>query len=58
MKENMNEVVKNTEEMERLTKEIEDTDVLDLCDEGVKIEKLSISDSVNTIKKSFLESME
>lgn len=53
MKENMKEVKENIAEIERMTKEIENTDIFDLSDEGVKVEKLSISDSVKSIKKSF-----
>jgi len=55
MKENLKEIKENIAEIERMTKEIENTDVLDLSHEGVKVEKLSISESIKTIKKSFFE---
>lgn len=54
MKEKMKEIKENIAEIERMTKEIADTDILDLSNEGVEVEVLSVSDSVKSVKKSFL----
>ena len=54
MKDHIKEVKENTAEIERMTKEIEDTDVLDMSKEGVHVEKVSVSKTVNSIKKSLL----
>jgi hypothetical protein len=53
MKENLKEIKENIAEIDRMTKEIENTDILDLSNEGVHIEKKSVSDTINAIKKSF-----
>lgn len=53
MKENLKEIKENIAEIERMTKEIADTDILDLSNEGVEVEVLSVSDSVKSVKKSF-----
>lgn len=53
MRKKMKQIEKNIKEIERMTKEIENTDIFDLSNEGVKVEKLTVSESVKTIKKSF-----
>lgn len=53
MKERIKDVIKNTAEIERMTREIENNDVLDLSKEGVYIEFTE-----KPIKKSFSEQID
>ena len=53
MKERIKDVIKNTAEIERMTREIENNDVLDLSKEGVYIEFTEKS-----VKKSYLEQID
>lgn len=54
MKKGLKKIMADIEEMERKTKELENTDVLDLSKEGVYIElrDKTPSERVNEIKKS------